>query len=400
MRTMKRKIPSTLLIAFLFVSACGLSSQEEEAPEKILEQKKEELRKLEKEVEELEEKIAASDTGEDGKDRKVLVETKRMKARRFEHFFKVNGSVIADHEVLLSPERQGKIEEILVEEGDQVEEGDLIAKQSQKVLRSQLREIRTRYQHARTLYEKQERLWKEKGVGSEMDYLNAKNEMESLRAQMNTLEEELEMTSIESPIDGTVEEVRLKKGAFASPSTPIARIIGLEDLSVEADLSESYLNKIHKGDPVWIGFPRLDSSFVLEVSSLGDRIHPENRTFKVRVDLQNTPERSIKPNLSATLRFRDLNADSAMVVPSGVIRSDRKGDFVYLVSPSDTAQKQYIELGPSQEGRSLVHTGLNSGDRVVVAGYDRLSKGMAIREEKNEKKGEDQARAQRISNDR
>jgi RND family efflux transporter MFP subunit len=370
-------LPLTLFFAS---TGCRTGNEDGKAARERLATKKEQYRRLRAEIDSLEERLELSDSSA-GKGRRILVRTRELEPQRFEHGFKVNGSVKAEREVLLTAERQGTLQEILVEEGDRVQKGELIAKQDQDILHSRLREVTTRYEHARTLYQKQERLWKDKGVGSELDYLNAKNEMEALRAQKRSLEEELEMSRIEAPIDGTVEELRLKEGAYAAPSKPIAHIIGMEKLSVEADLSESYLSDINEGDTVTVHFPMLGLEFERPIRSLGDRIDPQDRTFKARIRLENTEDRAIKPNLSARLHFTDLRVDSARIIPSGIVQSDPKGEHVYVATPSDTARKRYIEVGPSQEGRSLVKKGLELGEKVVVAGQDELRDGAAIREE-------------------
>lgn len=370
-----------LFLTLLFpLTECSNGKEDESAVRERLASKKKQHRQLQAEIDSLEERLELSDSSS-GKGRKVLVRTRKLEPQRFEHSFKVNGSVEAEQEVLLTAERQGTLQEILVEEGDRVEKGELIARQDQDILRSRLREVTTRYEHARTLYQKQERLWKDKGIGSELDYLNAKNKMETLRAQKRSLEEELEMSRIEAPIDGTVEELRLKQGAYAAPSKPIAHIIGMKELSVEADLSESYLSKVNEGDSVTVSFPMLGLGFERPIRSLGDRIDPQDRTFKVRIRLENTDDRAIKPNLSARLHFTDLREDSARIIPSGIVQSDPKGDHVYVVNSSDTAQKRYIEVGPSQNGRSIVEKGLEFGEKVVMAGYEDLRDGTAVREQ-------------------
>lgn len=389
------KSPAFFLpLLFAFLMACeGKVEESREAVEEKLGMKRTELRELQEEISTLEDSLESYETGDgEGKGIDPLVRTRSLEPTLFEHFVKVNASVEADNEVLLSSERQGKLQKVLVEEGDEVSKGQTVAVQSQAVLRNQLQEARTRYEHARTVFEKQERLWKEKGIGSEMEYLNARSEKETLHSRVRSLEEELEMTEIVSPIDGTVEEVNLKEGAFADPSRPIAHIVGLEKLFVKADLSERYLNRIGEEDSVEILFSDLGMRFIRPIHSLGDRIHPQDRTFKVRVRLENTEDRAIKPNLSATMRIRDLKVDSAMVLPSALVSSDPEGDFVYLVRDDDTAEKRYIELGPSQGANSLVREGLDPGDDLVIAGYGRLSDGMKVRKEEvenesNAKKG-------------
>ncbi len=244
------------LILILLLAACQGGGKSDEALRSSLNRKREKLDRLRNEIDSMERRLAGTDSSEEP-GRKVLVRTKIVRPVHFEHNFKVNGAVKADQEVLLSAERQGMLEKIHVEEGDRVKKGQLIAEQSRSVLKTRLDELKTRYEHARTIYEKQKRLWKEKEVGSELDYLNAKNKMETLEQQKRSLEEELEMTRIRSPIDGSIEELRLKEGAYAAPSNPIAHIVGIDDLFVEADLSERYLPKVREGDTVGIRFPVL-----------------------------------------------------------------------------------------------------------------------------------------------
>ncbi|MFB6258691.1 MAG: efflux RND transporter periplasmic adaptor subunit [Flavobacteriales bacterium] len=371
-----------LFLLLTSIYACKDGSQKGGALQERLTRKKAEFQKLRSEIDSIQRRLARSDSGKGKEARKVLVRTKELAPEHFEHSFTVNGAVKADQEVLLSPERQGVIEKILVEEGDRVQKGELIARQRGSVLRTKLSEVRTRYEHARTLYKKQKRLWKDKGIGSELDYLNAKNKMETLREKKRSLQEKLDMTRIKAPITGVVEELRLKEGAFAAPSKPIAHIVGVDELKVVADLSERYLPKVEEGDSVDISFPVLGLHLRRPIRSLGDRIAPQDRTFEARLRIQNTEEHSIKPNLSADLRFTDFRTDSARIIPSGIVQSDPKGDHVYVVTSADTVDKRYIELGVSQNGKSLVRKGLKFGDRVVVAGYGGLSTGTPVREEK------------------
>ncbi len=373
--------PPFFFILFTLVGCQGAGETGDKKLKAELSKKKVRLKELQEQVDSIERRLNRTDSGKGSKGPRVLVRTKRMEPVPFSHYFHVTGAVKADQEVLLSAERQGVLKEILVEEGERVEEGELIARQNRSVLESRLAEVEARYQHARTLYKKQERLWKEKGIGSEVEYLNAKNRMETLRQKKISLEEELEMTRIKAPITGVVEELRLKQGAYAAPSSPIAHIVGLEKLFVEADLSERYLGKVKVGDSVKVSFPVLSISFFRGIHSLGDHIDPQDRTFEARVKIRNTEERIIKPNLSAELRFTSFKTDSALLVPSGIIQTDPEGEYVYVVTPSDTAKKRYVELGPSQDGRSLVRKGIEGGARVVVAGYDQVTDGAAVREQ-------------------
>ncbi len=376
--------PHTLLILLLaFLSACSAKEKngEEAGTKKELASKKEKLEQLRQEVRALEQAVAENDTTRT--DRTVLVELKPMEPTPFRHHFEVNGTVEADKDVMVSPETQGKLDRILVEEGDRVQKGDLMAVQSTTVLEQQLEEVGTNLEHARVLYEKQKRLWKEKNIGSEVEYLNAKNRKESLEQKRNTLKEQLEMARIKAPVSGVVEDIFQKEGAYSSPAQPFARVVNLRDLYINADVSEFYLPKVNVGDEVGVEFPNLGVSMEAPIHRTGDVIDPQNRTFTVRLKIRNVKSDLIKPNSLASLKVTDFATDSALLVPSGIIQQDLKGDYLYVKGKGEdgnVAKKTYVTTGMSQKGRVMIEEGLKAGDEVVVMGYDQLTNNTSIRE--------------------
>ncbi len=371
----------TFMTGLLVISGCSV--KQEKDPEVMLKEKKGEMSRLKEEIAELKEKVERSDTAST-KERGTLVELQELTPRTFVHSFRISGTVEAENAVVVSPESQGNIKEIHVEEGDRIEKGALMGKLNTAGIREQMEEVRTKLSHAKTVFERKRRLWKEKGIGSEIDYLNAKNNKESLEARLASLRKQLDMSRISSPVSGIVDKVRVKKGQFSGPGQPFAEVVNLDRLSIEADVPEKYLPRVQEGDTVALFFPSLGIRKRTPIRHVGNRIDPRNRTATIHLEIDNDPEWTIKANALAEIRVRDRVIDSTHVIPSRIIRNDLEGDFIYTTKRTDggdlVARKSYIKTGMSQNNKTRIRSGLKTGDRVVVKGYDDLVDMAPIRE--------------------
>ena len=355
-------------------------------PTTDIEQKKAELKELKLELEVLESKmktleteIAAADTNRVIE--AVAVNTKGIKLEKFEHFITVEGIVDAETNVMVAAQAQGQVEDIHVSEGDQVKKGQLLATLNNSVLRSQLKELRTRYNLAKDLYERQERLWTENKIGSELQYLESKSNKESLELNIASVQAQLDMTYIRAPQAGQVDQIFMKVGSFASPQAPFAQIVNLDKLHVTVDLSESYLPKVSKGDTAWVEFKDVNLEKTLVVTRIGNVINPQNRSFEVEMDITSETD-LLRPNSLATVSLRDFKSDESMVLPSNAVQQDVDGYYVFLVQPKDggyIAEKKYVEIGLSNDkNQTQIKSGLTPTDEVVTAGYNQISNGVTV----------------------
>ena len=111
------------------------------------------------------------------------------------------------------------------------------------------------------------------------------------------------MAVITAPFDGIVDEVFPKIGTMASPNFPVVRMVSLDKIYINADVSEAYVGKIKKGTPVMVNFPSLGKEISSRIDYAGNYINPNNRTFKIRLDIANTPEKLYKPNMTSVLKI-------------------------------------------------------------------------------------------------
>lgn len=320
----------------------------------------------------------------------TLVMVKPMAYETFEHFFLANGMVEAVHDAFISSEISGQIKAIHVTEGQRVKKGQLLVSLNSDVTESAIAEVKAGLELARTVYEKRKGLW-EKNIGSEIQYLEAKTNKDSLENKLKTLQAQLDMAKIKAPIDGIVDRIFRKEGEMAIPGQQLIQLVNLDKVYVNADVSETYLAKIKNGDMVEVSFPSYPGLTVEStIHRIGQVVKTKNRTFLVQVLLDNKDEK-LKPNMVAEIKMKDFSADSALVVPSIVIKNDLKGSYLYVTENQEdgklVARKKYVTPGMSQGNLTMITQGLTPGQQVIIKGYNLVKNGMEVEVEKDKTEG-------------
>ncbi len=372
---MKRIIVLPLILVAI---ACQPEPESLEAKQKLLGEKQKELASLKEEIKQLKKEVAALDTNTLEAEATPVV-LKKIAPENFEHFVKLTGTVDSKENVELSAEAPGRIKRINVSEGQRVSNGAILVELDNDAAFNQLEEAKAGFDLAKTTYERRKRLWDQK-IGSEIEYLQAENQYKSAQTRLGQAKAQYENTIIISPIDGTVDNIGVNVGEFVGAGTPIGRVVDLDKVEVEAELSEEYLPNVKKGDMVTVDIPALGVSQEVAVSFVSQVINPDNRSFMIKVKLDNKGN-LIKPNVLADVIIRDYQNKEALVVPSMAISRDLKGDFVFVSeveSGKRIAHKRYVKTGRAFKDKTEVKEGLKSGDEVIVIGYNEVNEGTEI----------------------
>jgi RND family efflux transporter MFP subunit len=356
----------TLSLALGMFSCAQQENDDLSSKKSQLEAFKSESAALKVKIEELEEEISTLDP-EFRKNRRksVLVTTVKPKVGKFEHYVEVTGSVLSKKNVNISAEVSGRVEEIVTREGMSVRKGQVIAIIDAESIERNLDEIKTQLELARTIFEKQERLWNQK-IGTEIQYLEAKNRKETLEKNLASIELQKDRTTITAPFNGTVEELTVRVGELVQPGSPVVNFVGEDDLFIEGDISERFVGILNKGDSVSIYFPSIDKNIKTKVTAIGKIINPDNRTFKVEVFLPKVE--NVKPNMISVLNIRDYNVEEAVVVPTYLILKDNQGSYVFVVEEG-VAHKKYVERGLTYEGQTEITKGLDGSETLIDKGF-------------------------------
>lgn len=371
-----KKIIIILLIGFTV--ACGNTETTPEAIKNQIQAHKDEISNLEDKIAKLEKDL--EDAGYTEEKSKILIKAQAATKKHFAHYVEVSASLEAVNSAFISPEIGGQVQTIHVSEGQFVSKGQLLVSLNADIINASIKELETGLELAKTVFEKQEELWSQK-IGSEIQYLEAKNNKESLESKLTSLKLQRSKSAITAPISGIIDNINIKKGENASPGQQIIQLVNISSFYVNADVSEKYIPVLERGNPVTVTFPTFpDWTIETTISRTGNVIKQANRTFKLEA-LVGNKENKLKPNMLATVKFRDFELDDALVVPSIIVKEDFKGKYLYTVEgkgESSIARKKYVKTSYSNDTGTMITEGINAGDLIIVEGYNQMKDGMEI----------------------
>lgn len=312
----------------------------------------------------------------------VNVETETLQPQPFERYLRLVGTVEAQNDVRISAEVAGRIESYFVEKGDVVGKGEPIAKIDDSQLVREKERLEAVTAQARENYERLKRLYQEEGIGSEIDYLNAKYSYEQNRAALESVNVSIEKTTVSAPFNASVEDKLIEEGEMVSPGTVMVRLIGVDRLKISAGVPARYADVVNKGDSaqVWFDFAGSDT-LQLPIAFVGSSIDDQARTFEVELALPREA-RSFKVDMIANVRIRTLQADNVLVVGEEYIYQKENGFVVYTVSRNEEgraiAKEVPVRLGASYQNHVIVEEGLQAGEQLITVGSSFLQNGMRV----------------------
>jgi membrane fusion protein, multidrug efflux system len=375
---MKRHI---LILSTVATILAACSGEKKEG----LEGKKEELTKLKTEqaataekIKTLEKEIAKLDPKKAAEAKVKPVSVATLNPETFKRYVELQGTVDAKSSVLVSPKSAGAITAMYVKEGDRVSVGTVIGKIDDSILRESIEEVKTQLILINTLYEKQKNLWDQK-IGTELQYLQSKNNKEAVEKKLVTLNTQLSQSKIVSPMAGVVDQVISKVGEMASPGMGVVRVVNLSNLKVSAKVSDTYAASVKQGDEVIVKFPDLKKDLKARISFVGTTVDPLSRTFTIEANLPSVKD--IKPNMMAQIQINDATAKNALVIDQNFIQSTENGQVVYVAATEGNkkvAKARPIKTGLSYNGKVEILEGLSAGDQLITLGYQEVSDGQTI----------------------
>ena len=328
------------------------------------------LNALQLELEELNQAIGQID-----KEQKFLLVTSiETESAPYAHYVSFQGTLETDQNIVMYPEIPALLKKVKVKEGQRVKKGQVLAVLSDSGMIDQLQQLEIQHALAKTTFERQKRLWEQK-IGSEMQYLQAETQFKSLEKSIAQMQDQVAKTTITAPFDGIVDHILTDEGSSLAPGmTPIVRIINLNQMKVSAAIPEIHLPNIQANSKVTVEVPVLNERMEAAVNAVGNFINPNNRSFRIEVELPNAKER-LKPNMTVQLHINDYNNPTAILVPAKNILEDQAGrSYVYKLEAVEgqestyKAVKTFVQLGKSSNNQTEILEGISAGDLLVEDG--------------------------------
>jgi RND family efflux transporter MFP subunit len=368
----KNKLFIPVLIVML-ISACGPRDNQSRLAR--LEAQREALNV---EIEQLKAEIAG-ETVVAPKEILAYVHAVEVQSSLFQHYIQVQGNLESDNNILIPAQFNGVVKKIHVQQGDRVDKGQLLAELDGAILESNIDELTHGLELMTTIYERQERLWK-KNIGSEIEYLQAKNDKENLEKKMETLNEQYKLTKILAPINGTVDDVMIKEGEMAAAGYGTIRIVQLSRLKIRASLSENFISSVSKNYPVKVQIPVLGREMELKIDAVSQVIDPNNRTFQIEIKIP-ARERNLKPNMLAVVTINDYTNAEALAVPQNIVQDTGTDHFLFVAEKQNDewiAHRRTVTLGENYADRVEILEGLDAGEFVITFGFQALADGQTV----------------------
>ena len=301
-----------------------------------------------------------------------------------------SGELQAQQKVNVSPRKQGLLDELLVDEGDVVEEGQVLAVMDRSDLddrlqerQALLRQAEANYQSKKEEFERDSKLYAN-GVISADDFSDGRFEvlarqaaLVAARERLEQLEQESREQRIRAPFAGTITARYAEPGSFVTPTTAASATAGAtsssivelsQGLEVTARVPESDIGRIVTGQNAEIrvdAFP--DERFMAKVSEIAPRAEKEDNvtSFEVKLNFVNPPKK-LKIGMTADINFQTGRSSPKLLVPTVAIVTEDGKPGVLLVDENQKPRFQPVELGNSSGDQTAILNGLESGTRVFI----------------------------------
>ncbi|MEO6290318.1 MAG: efflux RND transporter periplasmic adaptor subunit [Ginsengibacter sp.] len=399
---MQKLIRLSLMIIFLgMVTSCGNTGKKEK--EGLLNDKKVELQKLKtdkdnlsKEISALEKEIAKLDTGAAVQEKAKLVGISPVSLQDFKHFLDLQGKVDAQNISYITPSNQGgQIRSIRVKQGDQVQKGQLVvtldnavSEQNVAAVRQQAGGVKAQLDLAKSVYERQKNLW-DQHIGTEVQLLQAKTNVESLEGQLKTIEANTKsaqaianQNNVYSNVNGVVDEVTAHVGETFNGNPAqggYIKVVNKSDLKITVNVPENYAGKISNGTLVEVKIPDMDKSFNSRISFISQSIGTNSRGFTAEAKVP--AGIALRPNQIAIVKILDYSVPSTVVINVNTLQNDEEGKFVLVAAKEGdklVARKRRVVVGELYGDQIEIKQGLKEGDQLITEGYQAIYDGQLV----------------------
>ncbi|MCX6139683.1 MAG: efflux RND transporter periplasmic adaptor subunit [Candidatus Kapabacteria bacterium] len=361
------------IIALLGFGVIACSKNSDKPIQAQLDSLRKEKSNIESKIEELQGKLGTKGTPAEAQPVTII----SAAFQSFAHVVDVKGTVDSRSSLQITPQMAGRIVKVNVVNGQPIAKGQLLVELDAEIIRKGVEEVKTQLDFAVTMYEKQKRIFDQK-AGSEIQYLSAKNQKESLERRLESLNEQLAMSRILAPTSGFADNVMAKVGENVAPGMPLLTVVNTSDMRIVVDLAETFIGSVTSGDPVTIYYPEISDSLKTRINVVSKTVNPVSRTFRIEIPVRPAPA-NLRPNTTCRVLINDVTIASTIVMPLSAVLHDNVGAYVYIVDEKNTARRRDVTTGLTSGGGAQIASGLQVGENVIVRGAADVADGQIVR---------------------
>ena len=288
------------------------------------------------------------------------------------------GSIEADNTVSLGFTVPGRVTGVLVLEGQQVQQGQLLATIETQDYASALQIAKAAEEQTADNFKRLKELH-DKGSLPERDFIAARSALAQAQANVSVAGKRLFDTKLYAPFTGIISAKLIDRGASAAPGMPAFTILKTDQVYAKAPITESDISKLTIGKEVMVFVPALNDSLKGKVTIINPQADNSSRTYSVKVRLNNSGKKLL-PGMLAEMQVFTGNQQQNILIPaSSIVRDADDLTYVFVATQQNKAiRRRVTTTGVTTNNEVIVQSGLHTGDRLIVNGQTRLEDGSSI----------------------
>lgn len=305
----------------------------------------------------------------------VVVEAKRQPVSEI---LPLLGTITANEIVEIKSETDGTVQEILFDEGQRVQPGQLLLHLDESKQAASVAEAEANFKLTRSNFDRARQLLSDKLI-AQQDFDQASSSFTMNEATLNLKKRQLRDARILAPFGGMVGARLVSPGQVISKNTTLTWLVDLDRVKVEFDVPERFLGQVKLGQTLQIGVAAfLDRTFKGEVYFISPFVDRELRTALVKAQIPNA-HHELKPGMFANLDLTLRTRENAVVIPEVALMRDGDNVKVFVVDSQQLAQLKSVKIGEHLPGWVEVLNGLQGGELVVVEGHQKIAPGSKVK---------------------
>ena len=308
-------------------------------------------------------------------ERRIKVKTTLVQSVKNDYNLGYSGTIEASQVIPLSFKTVGTVDKILVEVGDGVRKGQLLAKLDDSDLQNIYNTMLAKYQQAEDAYNRLKQVYDE-GSLPEIKWVEMKSNYDQAKSALDLSKNNLDKCKLLAPVDGIVGRRNIEPGQSSVSLTmaPI-ELVKIETVFVKISVPENEINKIRRGQKAAITVSALDDkTYEGTVTNVSPVAELMSRTYTAKISVNNE-DHELKPGMVCDVRIGYETDTKMLVVPAKAVSKDSAGKTYVFVVASDnkTVKKQLITVGLYHGSGIEVIDGLTEGQTIVCEGGEKLS---------------------------
>ncbi|BBE17714.1 Co/Zn/Cd efflux system membrane fusion protein [Aquipluma nitroreducens] len=285
-----------------------------------------------------------------------------------------SGTVEAAQTIPLSFQSSGTVEQVLVQEGDAVRKGQLLATVNKADNQSMYNLSLATYQQAKDAYDRLKQVY-DNGSLSEVKWVEMETNLKKAESQLQVSKNSLEKCNLYAPVSGIIGKRNVEPGQSSLSSFSPLELVKIETILVKISVPENEIGKIKKGMNASFTISALENKqYEGTITNVGVVADQFSRTYEVKITVKNT-NLEIKPGMVCDVTLNTTAEKQMVLIPYNAISKDTDGSsFVYVVTDDQkSVRKQIVKLGDYQNNGLEILSGLTANQSIVVEGKEKLT---------------------------